>query len=54
MDQARQIAAQCWCDDKTKDLVLDTELAEAFAIRLATWMGYAAQQKGGVRGGTKT
>lgn len=29
------LAAQCWCDDETKDRVMDPALAEAFAKRLA-------------------
>jgi hypothetical protein len=28
-----EIAAQCWCDDETKDRVMDTKLAIAFAKR---------------------
>lgn len=42
MDEARMIAAQCWCDDETKDRVMDPVLAEAFAKRIATWMHTAA------------
>lgn len=33
--EARQIAAQCWCDKETKNTVMDPVLAEAFAKRLA-------------------
>lgn len=43
MPEARQIAAQCWCDDATKNTVMDTVLAEAVAKRIATWMETAAQ-----------
>ena len=43
MDEARQVAAQCWCDDETKDLVMIPRLAEAFARRLDSWMRIAAQ-----------
>lgn len=43
MDEARQIAAQCWCDDETKDRVMDPTLAEAVAKRIAAWMDTAAQ-----------
>ncbi len=31
MPRAREMAAQAWCADSTKDKVMDTELAEAFA-----------------------
>lgn len=41
--EARQIAAQCWCDDETKDRVMDAALAEAVAKRIAAWMDTAAQ-----------
>ena len=37
-DEARAIAAQCWCDDETSMIEMDTRLAEAFARRLAAWM----------------
>ena len=43
MDEARQLAAQCWCDDETSDRVMDPELAEAVAKRIAAWMDTAAQ-----------
>lgn len=42
MDEARQIAAQCWCDEETKDRVMDPQLAEAVARRIATWMHNSA------------
>ena len=42
MDEARQFAAQCWCDDETKDRVMDPVLAEAVATRIAAWMDTAA------------
>lgn len=41
MPKARQLAAQCWCDDETKDRVMDTVLAEAVAKRIAGWMDTA-------------
>lgn len=44
MDEARQQAAQCWCDDATSDRVLDPALVEAVAVRIATWMDTAAQE----------
>jgi hypothetical protein len=43
MPEARQLAAQCWCDDETKDRVMDPALAEAVAKRIAAWMDAAAQ-----------
>lgn len=48
IDEARQIAAQCWCDDETKDRVMDAALAEAVAQRIAAWMDTAAQAQRGV------
>lgn len=44
MPEARQIAAQCWCDDETRHTVMDTVLAEAIAKRIAQWMWTGAQQ----------
>lgn len=38
MPEARQITAQCWCDEKTSNRVLDVDLAEAFATRIAELM----------------
>lgn len=38
MPEARQIAAQCWCDATTSHLVMDCALAEAVARRIAAWM----------------
>ena len=43
MPEARQIAAQCWCDDETKNTVMDTVLAESVAKRIAAWMDAAAE-----------
>lgn len=43
MPAARQIAAKCWCDDETKNTVMDTVLAEVVAKRIAAWMDTAAQ-----------
>jgi hypothetical protein len=45
MDEARQVAAQCWCDPETSSRVMDPELAEAFSRRLALWMSTAAQNQ---------
>ena len=40
---AREIAAQCWCDPETSDIVMDTRLAEAFAKRLLLWINTVDQ-----------
>lgn len=42
LDAAREIAAHCWCDTETKDRVMDPQLAEAVARRIAAWMDTAA------------
>lgn len=47
MDEARQAAAQCWCDEETKDRVMDPVLAEAIAKRIAAWMADSAQYASG-------
>ena len=31
MQMARELAAQAWCKEKTKDKTMDTDLAESFA-----------------------
>jgi len=43
MDDARQLAAQCWCDDANRNTEMDADLAESMARRLAAWMDTAAQ-----------
>lgn len=43
MDEARVLAAQCWCDEETKNCTMQPEVAEAFAKRLAMWMQTTAQ-----------
>ena len=48
MDEARQIAAQCWCDPETSDRTMDTQLAEAIAKRIAAWMDTAAHFSNGL------
>ena len=48
MDEARQIAAQCWCDPETSDRTMDTQLAEAVAKRIAAWMDTAARFSNGL------
>lgn len=45
MDEARQIAAQCWCDEETRDREMDTKLAESVSKRIAAWMEIAAQNQ---------
>ncbi len=34
IEEARGIAAQCWCDPENSHKIMDPELAEAFAKRL--------------------
>lgn len=46
MDEARVIAAQCWCDKETESIPMDSVLAEAVAKRIALWMETAAQNQG--------
>ena len=48
MEMARQIAAQCWCDEETKHTVMDGVLAESVARRIAAWMEEAAQAYDGL------
>ena len=45
MEEARQLVAQCWCDEETKDHVMDAALAEAIAKRIAAWMDIASQNQ---------
>ena len=42
IEEARELAAQCWCDEETKDREMDPVLAEAIAKRIADWMETAA------------
>ena len=44
MDEARQIAGQCWCDEETSNIEMDVVLAEVFARRLAVVLSISAQQ----------
>lgn len=46
IEEARQMAAQCWCDDDTSGIEMDVRLAEAVARRIAAWMDTAAQAQG--------
>lgn len=43
MEEAREIAAQIWCDDRVSNRVMDVEFAEVIAERIAAWMQTAAQ-----------
>jgi hypothetical protein len=43
MEEGRQFAAQCWCDEETKHIPMDTRIAEACAKRIASWMQTAAE-----------
>ena len=45
MDEARMIAAQCWCDPETEDKEMDPMLCEAIAQRIAFWMQTAVQNQ---------
>lgn len=45
IDEAQQIASQCWCDKETEHKEMDVVLAEAFAKRLSLWMQTAAQNQ---------
>ena len=45
MEEARMLAAQCWCDEETQDRTMDVDLACAVARRIAYWMGVAAQNQ---------
>jgi len=45
MDEARGLAAQCWCDEETEDKIMDPILCEAVAKRIAAWMQTAAQNQ---------
>jgi len=38
IEEARAMAAQCWCDPETKDREMDVILAEAFVKRLVLVM----------------
>lgn len=43
MEEARNFAAQCWCDPETEHLELNPVLAEAVAKRIAVWMQTSAE-----------
>lgn len=43
MEEARGLAAQCWCDPENAAKAMDHELAESVARRIAAWMRTGAQ-----------
>jgi hypothetical protein len=43
MEEAREIAAQLWCDKRVEDREMDVEFAEVIAEKIAAWMQTAAQ-----------
>lgn len=43
LPEARQSAAQCWCHESTKHIVMDPALCEVVARAIAGWMDAAAQ-----------
>jgi hypothetical protein len=45
IDEARMLAAQCWCDPETENKEMDVTLCEAVAKRIAIWMDTAAQNQ---------
>ena len=45
MEEARGIAATCWCDEETRGIVLNVPLAEAVARRIAAWIDTAMQNQ---------
>ena len=45
MEEARQIAAQCWCDPETKNIEMDVVLAESIARQAVFLMDIAAQNQ---------
>jgi hypothetical protein len=42
IDEARQIAVQCWCREDTSHIIMIPELCEAFARTIVNWMDTAA------------
>jgi len=45
MEEATELAAQCWCDPETEDRIMDPPLAMAVAKRIAAWIETAAQNQ---------
>lgn len=42
---ATEIAAQCWCEEETKDMEMNVVLGEVFARKLSHWIDIAAQDE---------
>lgn len=49
MPDARQLAAQCWCDESTKHIEMNVALAESVAKRIAAWMVSAVEFSNGLQ-----
>ena len=45
MNEARSLAAQCWCDPETEKKEFDSILCEAVAKRIVVWIETAAQNQ---------
>ncbi len=45
MDLALEISAQCWCEEKTSDIPMNSNLATVFAEKLSYWIDLAAQNQ---------
>ena len=45
MEEAMEIAAQCWVDKETEQIAIDPALREAVAKRIALWMETSAQNQ---------
>ena len=45
IEEARQEAAQCWCNKETEKKEMDVELAEAVAKQISAWMEISAQNQ---------
>ena len=45
INEARQLAAQCWGDPETENRIMDVALCEAVARRIVNWMEIAAQNQ---------
>lgn len=45
IEEARGLAAQCWCDPETENRIMDVTLCEAVAKQIASWMETAAQNQ---------
>ena len=45
LEEARGIAARCWCQQKTQHQIMDPELAEVFAVTLLTHINNAVKQE---------